>query len=89
VVRQWRRSEEWASHRCVPRKNGPILLFRSNSVNLGSRDSYRHGGPLPTDLVVTPPFKALTDLWRETQTRFDRSGLRSIQHSPPISQLSS
>jgi hypothetical protein len=44
---------------------------------------YRHGGrgPLPTDLVVTPPFKALTDLWRETRARFDRSGLRSIQHS--------
>jgi hypothetical protein len=75
-------SEEWASHRCVPRGNSPVLLFRSSPVNLGSRASYRHGvrDPLPMDLVVTPLFKALTDLWRETQTRFDRSRLRSIQH---------
>jgi hypothetical protein len=82
VVRQWRWLEEWASHRCVPRGNGPVLLFGLSPVNLGSCASYRHGGrgPLPTDLVVTPPFKALTDLWRETQTQFDRSGLRSIQH---------
>jgi hypothetical protein len=31
-------------------------------VNLNSCSSYRHGGrgPLPTDLVVTPPIKALT-----------------------------
>jgi hypothetical protein len=31
-------------------------------MNFGSRASYRHGGrgPLSTDLVVTPPFKALT-----------------------------
>jgi hypothetical protein len=66
-------------------------LFRSSPVNLGSRASYRHGGsdPLPMDLVVTPSFKALTDLWSEIQTQFDRSGLRSIQHSPPRSQLSS
>jgi hypothetical protein len=33
-----------------------------STMNLGSRASYEHGGrgPLPTDLMVTPPFKALT-----------------------------
>jgi hypothetical protein len=42
-------------------------------LDLGPRASYSHGGrgPLPTDLVVMPLFKALTDLWRETQTRFN------------------
>jgi hypothetical protein len=32
-----------------------------STMNLDSRASYRHGGrgPLPTVLVVTPPFKAL------------------------------
>jgi hypothetical protein len=81
VVRQWRRSEEWASHRCVPRGNGLVLLFRSSPVNLSLRASYRHDsrGPLPTDLMITPLFKAITDLWREIRTRSDRSGLRSIQ----------
>jgi hypothetical protein len=56
-------------------------LLGQAPMNLGSRASYRHGGrsPLPTNLVATPPFKAPTDLWRETRTRFDRSGLRSIQ----------
>jgi hypothetical protein len=55
VVRQWRRSEEWASHRCMPRGNGLVLLFWASSVNLSSHASYRHDdrGPLPTDLVVT------------------------------------
>jgi hypothetical protein len=64
VVRQWRRSEEWASHRCVPQGNGPVLLFRSSPVNLGLRASYMHDGrgPLSTDLVATPLFKVLTDL---------------------------
>jgi hypothetical protein len=39
-------------------------------VNLGSRASYRHGGrdPLPTDLVVTPLFKALTGKAPETRS---------------------
>jgi hypothetical protein len=38
------------------------LSLRLSPVNLGSRASYRHDGrdPLPTDLVVMPPFKALT-----------------------------
>jgi hypothetical protein len=36
--------------------------LRVSPVNLGSRASYKHGGrdPLPTDPVVTPPFKTLT-----------------------------
>jgi hypothetical protein len=65
VVRQWRRSEELASHHCVPWVNGPVLLlFLSILMNLSSRASYRHDdrGPLPTDLVITLPFKALMDL---------------------------
>jgi hypothetical protein len=42
--------------------------LRLSPMNLGSRAFYRHGdmGLLPTDLVVTLPFKTLTDLWRET-----------------------
>jgi hypothetical protein len=54
--------KEWASHHCVPQGNGPVRLLGLSTMNLGSRASYRHGGrdPLPTDLVVTPPFKALT-----------------------------
>jgi hypothetical protein len=54
--------KEWASHRCMPQGNGPVRLLGLSAVNLGSRASYRHGGrdPLPTDLVVTPPFEALT-----------------------------
>jgi hypothetical protein len=53
--------KEWASHRCVPQGNGPVCLLGLSPVNLGSHASYRHGGrgPLPTDLVVTPPIKAL------------------------------
>jgi hypothetical protein len=33
-------------------------------MNLGSRASYRYDdrGPLPTDLVVTPPIKALREV---------------------------
>jgi hypothetical protein len=52
-----------------------FFSFGSIPVNLGSRASYRHDGrgPLSTDLVVMPPFKALTDLWRKIRTRFDRS----------------
>jgi hypothetical protein len=54
--------KEWASHQYVPQGNGPIRLLGLSMVNLGLRASYRHGGrgPLPTDLVVTPPFMALT-----------------------------
>jgi hypothetical protein len=53
---------EWASHHCVPRGNGPIHLLGLSMMNLDSCAFYRHDGrdPLPTDLVVTPPFKTLT-----------------------------
>jgi hypothetical protein len=39
-----------------------VSLLGLIPVNLGSRASYRHDGrgPLPTNPVVTPPFKALT-----------------------------
>jgi hypothetical protein len=50
-----------ASHRYLPSGIGPVFTIRSSTMNLGSRASYRHGGrgPLPMDLVVTPPIKAL------------------------------
>jgi hypothetical protein len=52
---------EWTSHRCMPQGIRLVSLLVFSSVNLGSRAFYRHGdrGPLPTDLVVTPPIKAL------------------------------
>jgi hypothetical protein len=37
----------------------------------------------------TPPIRVAADLWRETRTRFDRSGLRSTQHYPHQQNLSS
>jgi hypothetical protein len=50
-----------ASHRYVPSRIGHVLTIRSSTVNLSSQTSYRQGGrgPLPMDLVVTPPIKAL------------------------------
>jgi hypothetical protein len=41
-----------------------------STVNLDSRASYRHDGrgPLPMDLTVTPPFKALTGEEPETRS---------------------
>jgi hypothetical protein len=51
-----------AFHRYVPSGIGPVFTIRLSTVNLDSRASYMHGsrGPLPTDLVVTPPIKALS-----------------------------
>jgi hypothetical protein len=48
-------------------------------VNLGSRASYRHDGrdPLPTDPVVTPPFKT-----PGTRSLTEPPALRSTQYSP-------
>jgi hypothetical protein len=46
----------------VPQKIGHVSLLVFGTVNLDLRASYRHDGrgQLPTDLVVTPPIKALT-----------------------------
>jgi hypothetical protein len=53
-------------------------------MNFGSRASYRYGGrgPLPTDPVVTPMFKALTGDVPETRSLIEPPALRSTQHSP-------
>jgi hypothetical protein len=55
-----------------------------STVNLGSRASYRHDGrgPLPTNLVLTPPFKALTGEAPGTRSPTETPALRSTQHSP-------
>jgi hypothetical protein len=55
---------------------------RLSMVKLGSRASYRYGGrgPLPTDLVVTPPFKALTGKAPGTRSPTEPPTLRSTQH---------
>jgi hypothetical protein len=47
--------------------------LRLSTVNLCSRASYRHGGrdPLPTDLVVTPLLKTLTEETSETRSPTD------------------
>jgi hypothetical protein len=45
-------------------------------------------GPLPRKKGMLP-IRAAADLCREIRTQFDRSGLRSTQHSSPRSQLSS
>jgi hypothetical protein len=52
-----------------------------STMNLGSCASYRHGGrdPLPTDLVVTPPFKTLTGEVSGTQSPTKTPTLRSTQ----------
>jgi hypothetical protein len=45
---------------CSFGRSNPLTL-RSSMANLGSQASYRHGGrdPLTTDLMKTPPIKAL------------------------------
>jgi hypothetical protein len=70
VVRQWRLREGSGLRTVRPRGNGPVRLLGFSPVNLGSRASYRHDGrgPLSTDPVVTPPFKALTGEAPETRS---------------------
>jgi hypothetical protein len=85
---------EWASHRCVPWGKRSHSSLRLSSVNLDSRVSYRHGGrgPLPTDPVITPPFKALTGEAPRTRSLTEPLVLRSTQQThlmgtPPLSLL--
>jgi hypothetical protein len=65
----------------VPRGNEPVRLLGFSPVNLGSRASYSHGGrgSLPTDPVVTPPFKALTGEVPGTRSLTEPPALRSTQ----------
>jgi hypothetical protein len=69
-VRQWVFSPLRAFGRSDP------LTLRSDTANLDSRASYRHGGrgPLTTDLMKTPPIKALIGdvmgLGRKTDSRY-------------------
>jgi hypothetical protein len=76
---------EWASHRCVPQGKQSRSSLRLSSMNLGSRASYRHDGrgSLPTDPVVTPPFKALTGETPRTRSLTEPPALRLTQHSLP------
>jgi hypothetical protein len=84
--RQW-----WGSGDCAKGVSFPPLRasgkrsrssLRLSPVNLGSCASYRHSGrgPLPTDPVVTPPFKALTGEASGTRSLTEPSALRSTQH---------
>jgi hypothetical protein len=82
--------QRWGSGDCVKGVSfSPLRAsekrFRSslllNPVNLGSRASYSHDGrgPLPTDPVVTPPFKILTGEASGTQSLTEPTTLRSTQ----------